>query len=302
VKILVAGGTGFVGRALIKALADGGHHVTALVRNSVRQPGYFPAIVQIVVWDGKGRGDWCREVEDADVVINLAGASVGSGRWTERRKKLILESRVEPTRALVDAMRMATRRARVLINASAVGFYGMSGEGIVTEESAGGSDFLAVTCSLWEFEALKARSATTRVALIRLGVVLAGGGGVLDRMLLPFRIFLGGPLGSGKQWYPWVHREDVVGAIVHVLNQGDIRGAINVVAPEAVTMGGFAKELGRALGRPSWLPVPSFLLRLLFGEMAGMVLEGRRIEPARLLATGFSFRHPTLRGALEAIL
>jgi uncharacterized protein len=302
VKILVAGGTGFVGRALINVLADGGHDVTILVRSSSAGAGLLPVGVRMAVWDGKERGDWCREMNDAEAVINLAGASIGVGRWTSQRKALIQRSRVDPTRALVEAIQNSTARPRVLINASAVGYYGMSGEGTVTEDSGPGPDFLAATCQLWEDEALKASSKDTRVVLMRLGVVLAGGGGVLDRMLLPFRMFVGGPLGSGKQWYPWVHRDDVVGAMVHVVNQNDISGAINVVAPEAVTMGGFAKELGRALGRPSWLPVPSFLLRLIFGEMAGIILEGRRIEPTRLLATGFLFRYPTLRGALEAIL
>jgi len=301
-RILVAGGTGFIGRALIRQLSAQGNEIAALVRDVADASGMFPPEVSVSLWDGMTVGEWGLSMENVDAVINLSGASIGGGRWTPRRKALILQSRVAPTRALVEAMKTSRRRPRVFLNASAVGFYGMSGEGVVTEESPPGDDFLSTTCQQWEAEALSAAPLGVRVVLPRFGVVLAEGGGALDRMVLPFRMFIGGPLGSGSQWYPWVHRDDAIAVILHLLDHQEFEGALNVVSPESANMRMFARELGRALGRPSWIPVPSLVLRTILGEMSGIILQGRHIVPARLLEAGFPFKYPTLRGALRAIL
>jgi len=301
-RILIAGGTGFIGSALIRELSSRGHEIVALVRESTAVPDLFPAGVQIQRWDGRTPGEWSHSMEEVDAVINLAGASIGGGRWTRRRKALILQSRIDAARALVAAMRTAVRRPGVLINASGVGYYGLSGEGIVTEENAPGDDFLGTTCRQSESEASAASVLGVRVVFPRFGVVLAQGGEALERMVFPFRMFVGGPLGSGEQWYPWVHRDDAVGAMAFLLTHQNIKGPVNGVSPDAVTMKTFARELGRVLGRPSWLPVPSFVLKALLGEMASLVLYGRRILPARLLEAGYAFKYPTLRGALESAL
>lgn len=301
-RILVAGGTGFIGRALIRQLSAQGNEIVALVRDVADASSKFPPEVTVSRWDGITVDAWRLSLEDVDAVINLSGASIGGGRWTPRRKALILQSRVAPTRALVEAMRASRHRPRVLINASAVGFYGMSGDDVVTEETPPGDDFLGTTCQQWEAEALSAAPLGVRVVLPRFGVVLAEGGGALDRMLLTFKLFIGGPLGSGDQWYPWVHRDDAIAVLLHLLDHQECEGGFNVVSPESVSMRTFAREVGRTLGRPSWMPVPSFMLRMLFGEMSGIILQGRRIIPARLLEAGFAFKYPTLRGALQAIL
>ncbi len=301
-RILVAGGTGFIGSALIRELSASGHEVVALVRESTTVPGLFPGGVDIRRWDGRTPGEWCHAMEEVHAVINLSGASLAGGRWTRRRKVVITQSRIDSTRALVAAMRAAVHRPEVLVNASAVGYYGATGEGIVTEEDGPGDDFLGTTCRQWELEASAATALGVRVVLPRFGVVLAPGGGALDRMVVPFRMFVGGPLGSGKQWYPWVHRDDAVGAVVFLLTHPEMAGPVNAVSPDTVTMRTFARELGRVLARPSWLSVPSFVLRALLGEMAGMILNGRRILPARLLEAGYTFKYPALRGALEATL
>ena len=301
-RILVAGGRGFIGRALIRQLSAQGNEIVALVRDVAEATGMFPPEVTVRRWDGMTVGEWRLSLEDVDAVVNLSGAPIGGGRWTPRRKALILQSRVLPTRALVEAMRTSSRRPRVLINASAVGYYGVSGDDVVTEESPPGDDFLGTTCQQWEAEALSAAPLGVRVVLPRFGVVLAEGGGALDRMLLPFRMFIGGPLGSGNQWYPWVHRDDAIAVIPYLLDHPECEGGLNVVSPGSVNMRTFVGELGRALGRPSWMPVPSFVLRMLFGEMSGIILQGRHIIPARLLEAGFPFKYPTLRGALQAIL
>lgn len=301
-RILVAGGTGFIGRALIRQLSAQGNEIVALVRDVADASSKFPPAVTVSRWDGITVGAWRLSLEDVDAVINLSGASIGGGRWTPRRKALILQSRVAPTRALVEAMRASRHRPRVLINASAVGYYGMSGDDVVTEETPPGDDFLGTTCQQWEAEALSAAPLGVRVVLPRFGVVLAEGGGALDRMLLTFRLFIGGPLGSGDQWYPWVHRDDALAVLLHLLDHQECEGGFNVVSPESVNMRTFAREVGRTLGRLSWMPVPSFMLRMLFGEMSGIILQGRRIIPARLLEAGFPFKYPTLRRALQAIL
>jgi uncharacterized protein len=301
-RVLVAGGTGFIGPALIRSLSARGDGVVALVRDIVSASKILPPEVQVVQWDGRTVGEWGTLISTIDAIVNLSGASIGAGRWTAARKTTLRVSRIAPTRALVDAIRASGVRPRVLVNASAVGYYGMTGEGVTTEQSAAGTDFLGVVCQEWEQEAQDAASLGVRVVLPRFAVVLAEGGGALERMILPFRLFVGGRLGSGKQWYPWVHRDDAVAAICFFLDRENIRGPVNVVAPGIVLMRQFADDLGRVLGRPSWLAVPSFVLKALFGEMSGLILYGRHIKPERLENEGFHFRHPALPSALRSIL
>lgn len=301
-KIVIAGGTGFLGGSLARRLAGDGESVVILTRNpgTGRSAG-VPGVV-LERWDGETSGPWEEQIDGADAVINLAGESIAGGRWSVERKRRLRESRLSATRALVGAIGKVGRKPGVLISASAVGYYGHVPEGDVTESTPHAKDFLGELSREWEAEALAARDSRTRVAIIRIGIVLARDGGALERMLVPFRLFVGGPLGSGRQYFPWVHRDDVIGAVVHLLKIPALSGPFNIAAPDPVRMSEFCRELGRTLRRPSWIPVPAFALRLLLGEMSAVVLAGQRVIPARLLESGYHFAHPTLPGALADIL
>ena len=301
-NILIAGGTGFLGKTLVRQLLGRGERVVALVRDPVVARRRLPPDMLIVQWDGKTSGDWTRHVGEADAVINLSGEPIAAKRWTDRQKKRILQSRIAPTRALVLAMAAAKKRPSLLINASAIGYYGFSEAPPATEETHSAAGFLGETCALWEEEALAAQSAGIRVVIPRLGIVLGNEGGALPKMLLPFRLYVGGPIGSGAQWFPWVHIDDVIGAALFALDTPDLHGPVNCVAPESVRMEEFCRTLARVLAKPSWLRVPGFVLRTLMGEMAGMILGGRRVLPARLTEMGYRFVHPRLEGALRSIL
>jgi uncharacterized protein (TIGR01777 family) len=301
-NILIAGGTGFLGTALVRQLLSRGDRVVALVRDPVVARRRLPPDVLIAQWDGKTSGDWTRHVGDADAAINLSGEPIAARRWTDRRKQRILQSRIAPTRALVMAMAAGKGGPSILINASAIGYYGFSDAPPATEETPAAAGFLGETCALWEKEALAAQSAGIRVVLPRLGIVLGNAGGALQKMLLPFRLYVGGPIGSGAQWFPWVHIDDVIGAVLFALDNSSIYGPVNCVAPGSVRMDEFCRTLARVLARPSWLRVPGFALRTLMGEMAGMILGGRRVLPVRLTAIGYHFAHPHLEGALRSVL
>jgi hypothetical protein len=302
VKIVLAGATGFLGTVLVQKLAARGDSVTILSRRATSRPGQFASEVRFAQWDGKNQGAWGTALSGADAVINLSGESIAGGWWTPQRKRRILESRVQPTRALVNALRSIPFAPAILINASATGYYGSTGSGQVTESDAPGAGFLADTCRQWEAEALAATDVGTRVVLPRFGVVLGPGGGVLQKMVLPFRFFAGGPLGSGRQWISWVHIDDVCGAVVYALDQRELAGPVNVVAPQPVTMDVFSGELGRALGRPSWLRAPGWALRAVLGEMSELVLEGRQIVPRRLLESQYPFAYRDLSAALRSLV
>jgi len=287
VKIVVAGGTGFLGQPLAGRLLKRGE-VLVLSRN--------PAKVRV------GRGiPWSAvdEAGSADVVINLAGENVGAGRWTAERKQKILGSRHDATTALVDAMRRAPAKSRTFISASAVGFYGLRGDEILDESAATGSGFLAEAVRRWE-EAARGAESVARVVIFRFGVVLAKDGGALKKMMLPFRLGMGGPIGSGGQWMPWVDRDDVLRAIEWAIDRPEVRGIYNITAPEPVRNRDFARALGRALHRPALMPVPAFALRLVFGAMADEVLlGGQRVVPSRATKEGFAFAYPTLEASLR---
>jgi uncharacterized protein (TIGR01777 family) len=299
-NIVVAGGTGFIGSSLLPLLRRAGHEVVVLTRDPERAPP-TPGVTR-VRWDGVTQGEWTVFVQGADAVINLAGESIGGGRWTSSRKERIVASRVNATRALLEAIRRGEKGPSLFISSSAVGYYGPVESGEVAEDHPPGSGFLADVCRLWEQEALAVGELGPRVVILRTGVVIGEKGGALERMLLPFRLFAGGPLGSGRQWFPWVHGDDVAGVILFALGNAALTGPVNLVAPETADMRSFCAALGRALSRPSWLPVPAMALRAALGEMADMILTGQRVVPAKLLALGYQFRYPALAPALASVV
>jgi uncharacterized protein (TIGR01777 family) len=292
-KILVTGGTGFVGQSLCPALAADGHEVVILTRQSApRLPqGGVSSVTRLDGLDASEFGG----------VVNLAGAPIGDARWTETRKKLLLDSRVNTTVRLVEWMARAKRRPPVLVSASAVGYYGEQGDRPITEDTPPTPGFTHDLCAAWEREAAKAGELGVRVCLMRIGVVLDEGGGALAKMLPAFRMGAGGRLGTGKHWFPWIHRADVTAICQWLLANEKARGAYNVGAPNPVTNAEFTRALGRALGRPTVLPMPEAALKLLFGEMSELLLVSDRMLPKRLLDEGFKFRYPDLDRALAAI-
>ena len=289
--VLLTGGTGLVGRPLARALAGAGHAVTIVSRSPRRVPG------RAIGWD-----ELAAIMPEVDAVVNLAGESVASGRWTVERKHAIRASRVEGTRALVEAMRRAPKRPAVLVNASATGYYGPRGDEEVDETTPPGNDFLAGVCKAWEAAAVAAQPLGVRVVRLRFGIVLAPEGGALGRMLLPFRAGLGGRIGSGKQWMPWVHLDDVVAIALAAVTDAQWTGAVDVTAPAPVRNRDFAAALGHALSRPAFLPLPGVVLRLALGEMAEILLTGQRAVPAVAQQRGYTFAHPELAGALADCL
>ncbi len=299
-KIILTGGSGFIGSRLVEKLATAGHEVVVLTRDPSSVEMKYPN-VKAKQWDGKNPGDWIPDVDGADAVMNFAGESIGGERWTSTQKEKILNSRVNATRALIEAMKQAKKKPRVLVNASTVGYYGPVDEAEVTETHPPGNDFLAGVCKRWEQEARAAEQLGVRVVLLRQGVVIDKGGGALEKMALPFKLFVGGPVGSGKQWFPWIHRDDAVNIAVFAAENSSVTGPINVVAPEIVRMKQFSKTLGRAMHRPSLIPVPGFVLKVALGEMSEMLLTGQHVVPSRLTASGYSFLFPQLNGALTEI-
>jgi uncharacterized protein (TIGR01777 family) len=298
-RIVVAGGTGFLGRPLAAALGREGHDVTILTRRP--RDGRHPPPVQAVAWNPDGTaGDWSAALDDAGAVVNLAGESIAARRWTAAQRSRILQSRVLATRSLVAAMRRRGSTPPVFVSGSAVGYYGPRGDETVTEDTAAGSDFLARVCLQWEAEATAAPA--SRVVLLRTGLVLERDGGALPRMLPPFWFGAGGPVGSGRQYWPWIHRQDWIDLVRFAIRTPDASGPINATAPAPVPNAEFARALGRALHRPAVMPAPAFALRLLLGEMAdALLLSGQRAVPARASRLGFSFSFPALDQALRAI-
>jgi uncharacterized protein len=291
-RIVLAGGTGFLGSALAEELKRNGWTVTVLTRH--------PRRAGELAWDPYGPVTaWAHALEDVEAVVNVAGASIAK-RWTAAHKREMWNSRVHVTRSLVAGLKSVRRIPPVLINASGVDIYGPHGDEPLTEESPPGSGFLAELGFEWEKEALAARP-QSRVVLIRSGVVLDKDAGALPRMALPFKLFVGGPLGSGRQYLPWIHKDDWTAMVRWALANASVTGPLNATAPNTVTQLEFARTLGRALGRPAIIPAPAFALRLLLGEMADLVLTGKRAVPDKAQSLGFDFRYPTLDEALRAI-
>ncbi|MBV9663880.1 MAG: TIGR01777 family oxidoreductase [Actinobacteria bacterium] len=294
-KVLVTGSHGLIGSALIPVLQQNGHTVTRLVRSS---PGPGEAR-----WDPEGGTIDRSALEGVDAVVHLAGVGIGDHRWTEEHKRAVLDSRVKGTRLLSETLATLDTKP-VLVSGSAVGYYGNRGDEQLTETSAPGNDFLAEICTQWEAATGAAEAAGVRVVHLRTGIVLAKEGGALKQMLTPFKLGIGGRLGSGRQWFSWIHIDDEIRAIVHALTNDSVRGAMNAVAPNPATNADFTKALGHALHRPTVMPVPAFGLRVLFGrQMAdAMLLSGQRVVPAVLQQTGYAFARPDLDAALASVV
>jgi uncharacterized protein len=300
-RIIITGGTGFLGQPLATALATDGHEVIVLAR----RPGSAPADgIRVLQWTpGSAQAPWSAAIDGADAIVNLAGEPIAGGRWTPRRKRLILKSRVDATRTLADAVRAAKHPPAIFISGSAIGYYGACGEALITEAAAPGPDFLAWVCVAWETEAAAIRTPITRVTCIRTGLVLEKDGGALSKMLTPFRLGAGGRLGSGQQYWPWIHRRDWIALIRWVLATPAATGPLNATAPNPVTNSDFASALGRVLHRPAILPTPALALRLALGEMAdGLLLSGQRAVPEKAERLGFRFAFTHLEDALRDIL
>ncbi len=300
-KVLITGSTGLVGTALLSVLARDGNTVCRAVRpqsksTTISKDGFD------VAWN-PATGELGGAGVGADAVVNLAGASIAEGRWTKERKELLRTSRIDTTRALVNALAKMSARPRVLVSASAIGYYGDRGDELLTEESRAGTDFLAGLAQEWEAEARKAEALGIRVVLARFGIILAKQGGAMPKMMLPFKFGAGGKLGSGKQWMSWVTLEDVVGILQFALENSSVRGVVNVVAPQPLQNAEFSKVLAKAMHRPALFPAPAFALRLALGEMAdALLLSSQRVAPQALEKLGYQFLHAGLTSALTRIL
>jgi uncharacterized protein (TIGR01777 family) len=302
-KVVITGATGFIGRALCKQLVEVGHHVVGLSRHPAKGGELLGDRVTVVGWDGKSAQGWGKHADGAQAIVNLAGENIASGRWTQARKQRILQSRLDAGRAVTEAVAQADKKPEVVIQSSGIGYYGSSWDEIVDESSRPGTGFLSRVAQKWEASTEDVRSFGTRHVVIRTGVVLGVDGGALPRLLTPFRLFLGGSLGSGKQWFPWIHLDDQIGAIRFLMEREDLGGAFNLTAPEPLEMKDFCRVLGKVMRRPSWFPVPGFLLHLMFGEMAEEVLlSGQRALPKRLVNAGYDFRYASVESALQEIL
>lgn len=294
-KVFVTGGTGFVGTFLCRELAQAGHEVTILTRRAAPPAeGY-----RYLTGDPTQEGPWMQQVPEHDWVVNLAGASIFA-HWSEKKKQEIHDSRILTTRNLVKALAAGDRR-QLFCSTSAPGYYGSRGEEILTEDSPAGDGFLGQVAQEWEMEALKARDLGLRVAVTRFGIVMGKGGGILGQLAPLFKAFLGGPAGSGSQWMPWIHHQDLSRAFLFLPDHPELEGPVNFSAPHPVRNWDFAKALGRALGRPSFMRAPTFMMRLVMGELADVVLTGQRVIPQKLLAAGFEFLFPTIDVALQDI-
>ena len=300
-RVLITGGSGLVGRALAADLARHDNQAIILSRWPERIIG-LPAGVSAERWDGRTTEGWHSLANDADAIINLAGENISSGRWTDESKRAILQSRLNAGQAVVQAVKAATHKPRVVIQASGIGYYGPRGNEEIPEETLPGHDFLAQLAVDWEASTASLEAIGVRRVIIRTGVVLSTEGGALTRMLLPFRFFVGGRLGSGQQWFPWIHIADEVGAIRFLIQNETASGPFNLAAPVPLTNAEFSQLLGQRLRRPALLPTPSFALRLLFGEMATVLLDGQRAIPKHLLQLGFAFQFPEARPALRDLL
>jgi uncharacterized protein len=292
-KILITGGTGFVGSYLTRQLLQDGHEVTVIGRSSV--PAVSSGGFHAISADTTQKGSWQHALKDVDAVINLAGMSIFQ-RWTRAYKQQIYDSRILTTRHVVEGM--TGERPQILISTSAVGYYGSRGDDILTEAEPCGRDFLSRLGKDWEHEAFAAEKKNVRVVAARFGVVMGRSGGALKQMITPFKWGVGGPMGSGRQWFSWIHIADLLAGLMFMLENATIQGAVNLCSPNPVTSGELARTLGAVLGRPAVLPAPSFALRLILGEFAETLLASQRVIPEKLIASGFVFRFPELKDAL----
>lgn len=300
-KVAVTGATGLIGRQLCSRLVASNHKVVPVVRDVERARASM-AGADVYAWRAELGPPAVKAVDGCDAVVNLAGESIAAGRWTERKKRAIRDSRVSGTRNLVEALKQCGKKPRVLVNASAIGYYGDRGAEILAEDSPAGSGFLAATCIEWEREAAKARDLGIRVVFLRTGIVLWPEGGALKPMMLPFKLFVGGPVGSGQQYMSWIHMDDEVDLIIYALENGAVSGPLNAAAPNPETNAEFSRKLAAVLHRPCLFKVPAFVLRTVLGEMSALLLDSQRVAPRKAQQTGYGFKFPELRRALENLL
>ena len=308
-KVTITGATGFIGRSLCKQLLRQGHEVTALTRDTGKAQAILGADVKCVVWGNTKKDDWRFATANADALIHLAGESVAGGRWTPEFKKKLVSSRVDGIRDLFEAIRVEANCPPILVYASGIHYYGDGGEAVITEGSPPGKGFLAELCGVLDTEVAKVSDLPMRSVGLRIGIVLGPNGGALEKMLYPtpfhispWKLGLGGQLGDGKQWFPWIHLDDVTGLILWALQNPKVSGAVNAVAPQHLRNKDFSNLLGQALHRPTLLPVPGFLLKAGLGEFATDLLSGQKAEPAVALKLGYAFKYQTLSQALAAII
>ena len=303
-KIAITGATGLVGSHLVAKLNQAGHQILVFTRNLSKAQKVFPASaypnLEIVQYTPQESGEWQHSVSGCNAVVNLAGEPIAE-RWSSQQKQAIMESRQLGTRKLVEAISNAEQKPQVLVSGSAIGYYGTSETEAFAENSSGGNDFLAEVCQNWETEAQKVTESGVRLAILRIGIVLANGG-ALGKMIGPFKMFAGGPIGSGKQWFSWVHREDLVNLIIQAVKNTEMRGVYNATSPNPVRMNTLCQTLGEVMNRPSWLPVPDFVLEIMLGDGAIVVLEGQQVLPQRTELTGFSYQYADLKPALTDIV
>ncbi len=301
-RIAITGATGLIGKSLCPRLQREGKELVLFSRNTRSAQSSFPG-ARVLEWDAVAGPPPVGSLDGLDAVVHLLGEGIADGRWSSSRKQAIRESRIEGTRNLVEGLRHSSGPPGLLVSGSAIGFYGSRGDEELDESSERGGGFLGDVCQAWEGQARAAEPLGIRTVLLRTGIVLSPRGGALAKMLLPFRMFVGGALGSGKQWMSWIHIDDEVGLIRHILNSDELQGAVNATAPGPVTNSRFSKTLGRVLGRPSIFSVPGLALKLLMGEMAQeLLLNGQKVLPRRALASGYSFKFPELEDALRDLL
>lgn len=302
-RIIITGATGFTGKVLSNHLVEAGYEVIALSRRAKKASEIFGQGITVAEWDGKTAKGWAAQADGAYAIINLAGENIGADRWTREKKQSILESRLNAGKAVVEAVKLAKEKPKVMIQASAVGYYDSHSEEILDESSPPGKGFLPDVAQRWEASTEEVESSGVRRIIIRTGIVLGKEGGAFPRLLLPFRLFAGGPLGSGNQWFSWIHLLDEVKAIRFLMEKEGLQGVFNLTAPEHLRQKDFCKILGKVLKRPCWLKVPGFMLRLLMGEMADeLLLSGQRVIPKRLLQAEYRFQYPEAESALYEIL
>ncbi|MBW4561079.1 MAG: TIGR01777 family oxidoreductase [Mojavia pulchra JT2-VF2] len=304
-KIAIAGATGFVGSRVVKRLHQEGNKVLVLTRNTAHAQRIFPSKnfpnVEIVAYTPIASGSWQDAIASCDGVVNLAGEPIAEERWTQEHKQEILNSRKLGTQKIVEAIAKANPKPKVLVNASAIGYYGTSETATFDETSQSGNDFLAQVCQAWEAEASKVKDVGVRLVILRLGIVL-GMGGALGKMITPFKLFAGGPIGSGRQWFSWIHVDDLVNLILQALTNPEMEGVYNATSPNPVRMADLCQTMGQVMNRPSWLPVPAFALEALLGDGAIVVLEGQQVFPKRTVEAGFEYQYPNVKSALTEIL
>lgn len=298
-KIIIAGGTGFIGSFLVPTLVSAGNSVVLLTRSTQKN---VTSNVRFVQWDGHSKSSGLeKEIDGSDAVINLAGRNIAEKRWSNSFKREILESRVHTTRTLAETICNVRQKPSVFISGSASGFYGNGGESLLTEQSPSGKDFLAEVCAAWESESHKVDKCGVRVVNPRIGVVLEKSGGALEKILLPFRFFVGGHFGNGQQYFPWVAMEDVVRALIFPLEKTSFSGAYNIAAPQTVRMEEFCTVLSQKIQRPSWLPIPAFALKIALGEFAETFIGSQKVAPQALILAGFEFKFPVLEKFLATL-